>query len=262
MMRASESIRLAVVTAGMGEPSSTSLLGSRLADAAVKALATAGVHAQVEEIRLRGLAHGIADHLTMGFPSGKLAQALDTVRAADAVIAVTPTFKAGYAGLFKSFWDLTEDGDIAGTPLLLAATGGTSRHSLMIDTALRPLFAYLRADMVPTGVFAATDDFGADSALQARIDRAGGELAQRVAWRLGGRLESGAPDAEAAAAASGSPDEHDDAAPDAPIPAAIPDVDAARSVDSELNAGQDESFRSAQGLAPLKVTPFEDLLGK
>ncbi|MFK0728928.1 NAD(P)H-dependent oxidoreductase [Rothia sp. BD8] len=280
MTRASERIRLVVVSAGMGEPSSTSLLGERLAEASRAALEASGLAVRIEQIGLRGLAHGIADHLTMGFlPSGKLAQALDAVRAADAVIAVTPTFKAGYTGLFKSFWDLTEDGDIAGTPVLLAATGGSARHSLMIDTALRPLFSYLRADLVPTGVFAATEDFGADAALQQRIDRAGAELAQRVAWRAGTALGA-RDDAEDVPIPASVPDEdavpaeHEEAGheggahrPDGAGSASsaadgpIPDARAARAVDSELNAGQGESFRPASGLSALKLTPFDQLLG-
>ena len=260
MTRASERIRLVVVSAGMGEPSSTSLLGERLAEASRAALERSGLAVHLEQIGLRGLAHGIADHLTMGFPSGKLAQALDAVRAADAVIAV---------GLFKSFWDLTEDGDIAGTPVLLAATGGSARHSLMIDTALRPLFSYLRADLVPTGVFAATEDFGADAALQQRIDRAGAELAQRVAWRAGTALGT-RDDAEDVPIPASVPDEdavpaeHEEAGHEGGAHRAdgpIPDARAARSVDSELNAGQGEGFRPASGLSALKLTPFDQLLG-
>ena len=60
--------------------------------------------------------------------------------------------------------------------MLVAATAGTARHSLVLDHALRPLFTYLHAVVVPTGVFAATDDFG-DTGLDARISRAAGELA-------------------------------------------------------------------------------------
>ena len=243
MSRRPEAIHLLLVSAGMGEPSTTTLLGQRLAEAAETALVKAGFRTQVEQIGLRGLAHGIADHLTMGFPAGRLAQALDAVRSADAVIAVTPTFKAGYTGLFKAFWDLTEDGDLADTPVILAATGGTARHSLMIDTALRPLFAYLRADLVPTGVFAATEDFGSDAALQPRIDRAGAELAQRVAWRAGTQL----PRQEGTEAA--------------PVPASVPD-DRLRpqGEDAEASAPDAAAGRPAAGLPELTVTPFEELL--
>ncbi len=109
---------------------------------------------------------------------------------ADAVIAVTPVFSASYSGLFKSFFDVLEDGTLAGKPVLIAATAGTARHSLVLDFAMRPLFAYLRADVVPTGVFAASSDFGSGAgvgvgggSLSTRIDRAAGELADQVLRR-------------------------------------------------------------------------------
>ena len=107
---------------------------------------------------------------------------------ADAVIAVTPVFSASYSGLFKMFFDVLEDGTLEGKPVLVAATAGTARHSLVLDYAMRPLFAYLRADVVPTGVFAASSDFGTGSvgttgSLSARIDRAAGELADQVLRR-------------------------------------------------------------------------------
>jgi FMN reductase len=95
------------------------------------------------------------------------------------VIAVTPVFSASYSGLFKTFFDVLEPELLDGKPVLVAATAGTARHSLVIDHALRPLFAYLHAVVVPTGVFAATDDFG-DAGLDARITRAAGELAALV----------------------------------------------------------------------------------
>ncbi len=84
------------------------------------------------------------------------------------------------SGLFKSFFDAVSGFDkdaLAGTPVLIAATGGTARHSLVLDHALRPLFAYLRAVVVPTGVYAASEDWGAQG-LAERIERAGAELAR------------------------------------------------------------------------------------
>ncbi|WP_248086612.1 CE1759 family FMN reductase [Micrococcus luteus] len=116
-----------------------------------------------------------------------LRAALDEVAQADAVIAVSPTYKASYSGLFKSFWDLAEPTSVVGVPVLLGATGGTARHSLMIDTAMRPLFAYLKARIVPTAVFAASDDWGEAAGVQAsmrtdplqsRIRAAGRDLAE------------------------------------------------------------------------------------
>lgn len=176
---------IAVVTAGLGTPSSTRLLSDRLAAAASRALVDRGEAVEVELVELRPLAHALADNLLTGFPSGALAEAVETVRRADALIAVTPVFSASYSGLFKTFFDVLEIGTLEGTPVLLGATAGTARHSLVLDHALRPLFSYLRAVPVPTGVFAASEDFGstADGSLAGRIDRAAGELAALVAGR-------------------------------------------------------------------------------
>jgi FMN reductase len=166
---------LVVISAGLSVPSSTRLLADRLAAATSDALE----EVTLEVVELRPLAHAIADNLVTGFPSGELAEAIATVRRADGLIVVTPVFAASYSGLFKSFFDVLEEGVLDGKPVLIAATAGTARHSLVLDHALRPLFSYLHAVVVPTGVFAATDDFG-DAGLDRRIERAAGELAAVV----------------------------------------------------------------------------------
>ncbi|MGZ4480549.1 MAG: FMN reductase [Nocardioidaceae bacterium] len=177
-----------VVTAGLSEPSSTRLLADRLAAATDRALRLYDEQVEVEVVELRDLAHALTDHLLTGFPSGALADALASVQKADGVIAVTPVFSASYSGLFKTFFDVVEDGALAGKPVLVAATAGTARHSLVLEFAMRPLFAYLQATVVPTGVFAATEDFGGAGgglvdALGERVDRAARELAALIAGR-------------------------------------------------------------------------------
>ncbi|USQ82813.1 FMN reductase [Streptomyces phaeoluteigriseus] len=164
-------MKLVVVSAGLSVPSSTRLLADRLAAATV-----GHTPADVRVVELRDLAVEIAHHLTNGFPGRALAAALDAVTGADGLIVVTPVFSASYSGLFKSFFDVLDKDALAGKPVLVAATGGTARHSLVLEHALRPLFAYLRAVVVPTGVYAASEDWGAEG-LPARIERAAGELA-------------------------------------------------------------------------------------
>ncbi len=174
---------VAVLSAGLSQPSSTRLLADQLAAATDRALRLHDEQAHVEVIELRDLAHALSDNLLTGFPSGALAEAVGTVRRADALIAVTPIFNASYSGLFKTFFDVLEDGTLEGMPVLVAATAGTARHSLALEFALRPLFAYLRARVVPTGVFAAAEDFasaGPTSSLAVRVERAGRELADAV----------------------------------------------------------------------------------
>ncbi|MFI7410900.1 FMN reductase [Streptomyces sp. NPDC049627] len=176
-------MRLVVVSAGLSVPSSTRLLGDRLA-AAVGRQASGPVDVQVVE--LRDLAVEIAHNFTNGFPGRKLAVAIEAVTSADGLIVVTPVFSASYSGLFKSFFDVIDKDALTGMPVLLAATGGTARHSLVLEHALRPLFAHLRAVIVPTGVYAASEDWGAEG-LDGRIERAAGELAGLMAGLSAGR---------------------------------------------------------------------------
>lgn len=175
--------RIVVLTAGLSQPSSTRLLADRLADAVVTQVSARGEAATVEVLELRELAHDLATTMTTGgMPTPAVEAARDLVADADALVAVTPVFAASYSGLFKMFVDVLDPEALAGTPVLVAATAGTARHQLVLDHALRPLFAYLRAAVVPTGVFAATDDFGGAGSdeLGARIRRAAGELAAAV----------------------------------------------------------------------------------
>jgi FMN reductase len=178
---------IAVVSAGLSTPSSTRLLADRLTAATVAALSERGIPVTVEIVELREHARDLADDLLTGFANKPLQAAIDTVVGADAVIAVTPIFSASYSGLFKTFVDVLDKEALVGTPVLLGATAGTTRHSLALEHALRPLFAYLRATVVPTAVFAASEDWAGDdaagSALADRVRRAAGELADLVAGR-------------------------------------------------------------------------------
>jgi len=177
---------LVVISAGLSQPSSTRLLADQISAAAVGAAERQNIALTVHVIELRDLAHDIANNLLTGFPPAALKEAIDAVEAADALIAVTPIFAASYSGLFKSFIDVIDKDALADKPVIIAATAGTARHSLALEHALRPLFVYLRAVVIPTAVFAATDDWGADSAegtLRSRIDRASGELARELERR-------------------------------------------------------------------------------
>ncbi|HEY0238209.1 MAG TPA: CE1759 family FMN reductase [Friedmanniella sp.] len=173
--------RIVVVSAGLGSPSSSRLLGDRLGASAARALRAEGEQVEVEVVELREHAVDLANQLVTGFPSARLGELLDRVSSADAVVAVTPVFNASYSGLFKLFVDALPVGSLDGVPVLLGATGGSARHSLVIEHALRPLFAYLRATTTSTGVFAATEDWASPGELEARIERAGRELAVLVA---------------------------------------------------------------------------------
>lgn len=177
--------RIAVVAAGLSQPSSTRLLADRLAAATERRLADDGVAVETSVLELRDVAHDVTNNLLTGFASPRLQSEIDRITGADALIAVTPVFTTSYSGLFKSFVDVLDPESLRDLPVLIAATGGTERHSLALDYAMRPLFTYLHAVVVPTGVYAASSDWGStgDSAggLPDRIERAAGELAALAA---------------------------------------------------------------------------------
>lgn len=180
--------KIVVITAGLSQPSSTRLLADRLADAVTAQVTARGEGLEVEVIELRELAQDLATTMTTaGMPTPAVARARDLVSEADGLIAVTPVFTASFSGLFKMFLDVLDPDSMTGMPVIIAATAGTSRHSLVLEHALRPVFTYLRAIVVPTAVFAATEDFGGGESdqLGRRVARAAAELAALVVSESG-----------------------------------------------------------------------------
>jgi FMN reductase len=177
---------LLVVSAGLSQPSATRLLADRLAASVGRQLSERGLIVRQRTIEARDHAQDLVNNLLTGFPTLDLRASLDAVIGADGLIAVTPIFSASYSGLFKLFFDVVEHEALAGMPVLLGATGGTARHSLALEHAVRPLFTYLGGNAMRTAVYAASEDWGAsdvpaDAGLAQRIDRAAGELASAMA---------------------------------------------------------------------------------
>lgn len=169
-------VTIVVLTAGVSDPSSSRLLADRAAQRTADALGAPGLSATFRSIDLSTIAVDIAQALVSGMPSRKVTAAVDDLAASDAIIASTPVYKAGISGLFKSFADLLDNDLLIAKPVILAATGGTSRHAMVVDEQLRPLFAFLRAIPMPTSLYAAPEDWSSPD-LGERIARAAGELA-------------------------------------------------------------------------------------
>ncbi|MGA7204845.1 MAG: CE1759 family FMN reductase [Specibacter sp.] len=174
---------IVVISAGLGVPSSTRMLADQMAAAVQGQLASMGVHAVLDVVDLRDYATDIANNMVTGYAGPALADVVARVAAADAMIAVTPTFSASYSGLFKSFFDVLDPKFLDGMPVLFGATGGSSRHSLVLDMAIRPLFSYLRARTMATAIYASPEDWGQSGtdALDRRVAQAAGELASVLA---------------------------------------------------------------------------------
>ena len=167
---------LVLVNAGVSEPSSTDRLGHEVAQAALDAIVSGGHSADFDVIELKDLALDIARAAVSCDFSGTLRSAIGKVAASDALVAATPVFKASYAGLFKTFWDVVDPDALTGKPVALVATSGSLRHALVPDSAMRSLFAFFKAVVIPTSVHASGTDWGSD-ALGERVAQAGRELA-------------------------------------------------------------------------------------
>ncbi|MGN7149657.1 FMN reductase [Arthrobacter sp. SAFR-179] len=186
-----ETRRITVLSAGLGVPSSSRLLADQLSAVAERQLRASGYEVAVDVVELRDLAVDIANNFVTGYAAPRLAEVIAGVEAADGIIAVTPVFSASYSGLFKSFMDVLDPKSLDGKAVLLGATGGTDRHQMVLDYALRPLFSYLRTRIAATGVFAGPQDWGTaeegGASLADRIERAAAELARLLEGPQPGR---------------------------------------------------------------------------
>lgn len=176
-------MKLVVVSAGLSVPSSTRLLGDRLANATAERTS-----ADVQVVELRDLAVEIAHNFTTGFPGPALGAALDAVTSADGLIVVTPVFSASYSGLFKSFFDVLDPDALTGKPVLVAATGvgpSFAGPGARVAAAVRVSAGRGRAHRGVRGF----GGLGAEGLVE-RIDRAAGELARLMNGLAAGRSGS------------------------------------------------------------------------
>lgn len=109
---------------------------------------------------------------------------LQKVKDAELVVVGTPTFKGSYTGLLKHFFDLIDPSALRGKPVLLTATGGGERHSLIVEHQLRPLFGFFESFALPTAIYATERDFVdgaiASDAVIARVAQAVDESARAL----------------------------------------------------------------------------------
>lgn len=164
-------LRVVGVSGSTSSASKTTALVMAMVDAvASRRTAAASI------VTLASLAPALSGVLHRGHVTGRLAEAIELIEGADLLVVASPVYRGAYAGLFKHLFDLIDQDALDGVPVLLAATGGSARHALVIEHQLRPLLSFFRALTLPIGVYAADDDFMGDrivdQELLDRIDRA------------------------------------------------------------------------------------------
>lgn len=145
------------VAALVGSPRSPSKTRS-LVDLVIERLATrAEIDADV--IETHTLNPGLGAALERDQLDDAAEAAVRTVETADLLIAASPVFRGSYTGLFKHFVDFVDQYALANKPVMLAATGGSERHALMVEQSLRPLFGFFQAWTAPMGIYLSAGDF-------------------------------------------------------------------------------------------------------
>ncbi|WCT24276.1 MULTISPECIES: FMN reductase [Acidovorax] len=171
-------LRVVAVSGGLQRPSKSAALAEHLL-----ALISAEVPCRPHLTEVGELASQLSGAVRRSELPPAVERELMAVEQADVLVVATPVYRGSYTGLFKHFFDLIHQDALIDTPVLLAATGGSERHALVIDHQLRPLFSFFQARTLPLGVYATDKDF-VDQRLrdEALLDRA--RLAVRRALPL------------------------------------------------------------------------------
>jgi FMN reductase len=120
-------------------------------------------------IETHTLASNLGPALQRDLAGEQVEQALHAVENADMLIAATPVFRGTFTGLFKHFFDLIDQYALANKPVILAATGGSERHAMVIDQELRPLFGFFQTWTAPMGIYLSSGDFDGTTVLNPEV---------------------------------------------------------------------------------------------
>ena len=90
----------------------------------------------------------------LGWGDSKVAEAVDTVRAADVLIVASPTYKATYSGVLKLFLDQFATGDgLRGVVAIPFMLGAGPAHAMAPDLLLKPVLVELGATCPAPGLY-------------------------------------------------------------------------------------------------------------
>ncbi len=155
-------ISLVAVSGSLHSPSKTTVLSRVLLERFAEALERAlGPDAAVDTrlIELSEIGREFSGALTRDELSPAAEEAIRTIEQATLLIVASPVYRASFTGLFKHVFDFVGQYALIDKPVLLAATGGSDRHALIIEHQFRPLFSFFQALTLPIGVYGSDADF-------------------------------------------------------------------------------------------------------
>lgn len=178
-------LNVVAVSGGLQRPSRTLALTQQL-------LATLAAELPITShvIELGDIGPGLGGALYRSQLPADIEAQIKLIESADLLVVASPVYRGSFTGLFKHLFDFVDHEALINVPVLLAATGGSDRHALVIEHQLRPLFAFFQTHTLPLGVYASEQDFRdyaiVNPALQARIELA---VQRAVPWLHAGRSQ-------------------------------------------------------------------------
>jgi len=164
-------LKVVAVSGSLNHPSKTTVLVEQIVAALAKALPI-----ESHLITLTDLGPSLAGALTRSQLPPEAEAELQRIETADVLVVASPGYRASFTGLFKHLFDFVDQYALVDTPVLLAASGGSERHALIIEHQFRPLFGFFQALTLPVGIYAHDSDFTdyklTNESLAARIDKA------------------------------------------------------------------------------------------
>lgn len=165
-------LNIVAVSGGLNAPSKTESLIQSILDELAQAIPIT-----VRFIKLSEIGQLLSGAVYRNQLPASVQADLDAIESADVLVVGTPVYRASFTGLFKHLFDFVEQAALVDVPVLLAASGGSERHALVIEHQLRPLFSFFEAQTLPIGVYATDKDFSSaytivNSELQERIQLA------------------------------------------------------------------------------------------
>ena len=157
-------LNIVAISGGLNAPSKTEALLQTLIERLAKAIPI-----QVHFIKFSEIAPLLGGAIYRNQLPQQVQDDLAAVENADALIVGTPVYRASFTGLFKHFFDFVEQNALIDVPVLLAASGGSERHALVLEHQLRPLFSFFQAQTLPIGVYATDRDFSPEYTVQSKL---------------------------------------------------------------------------------------------
>jgi FMN reductase len=179
----SKKLKVVAVAGGLQKPSRTHTLVSAIVQELARLQAI-----EVELIDLSEIASTLGNTVRRSALPSEVEGKLRAIETADLLVVGTPVYRGSFTGIFKHLFDLIDHMALVDLPVLLAASGGSHRHALVIDHSLRPLFSFFQAVTLPVGVYAIDSEFKdyriTDPALAERIQLAARRASPLLSPRL------------------------------------------------------------------------------